>query len=347
MNSDAQSWSFSRAFGLGAALGMLALLVWLLIVVKSVVLLAMLAGLLAVLFDGGVRFMRQFLPIPRWSALLTLALTLVAVVFAATLLLSPRVAADINALSERIPQALLQLEETVRGIPWGRESVAQLLELQGSANVEQAFGRFLGFFSSVLGVVTGTLVVLVLGIFIASEPKVYVQGVIRLLPPASRARGGEIASAVGRGLRWWLIGRFASIGLVFVFTWIGLLLLDVPLAFLLALIAGLLSFVPTFGPLVGAIPAVLVGLSAGPQQALWVALLYLGIQVVESYGVTPLIQRRTVRLPPALLVLFQLVMAVLAGVLGVLLATPILVVLMVLVGTLYQEDRLGETTDLP
>ena len=104
---------------------------------------------------------------------------------------------------------------------------------------------------------------------------------------------------------------------------------------LLALIAGLFSFVPTFGPVASAVPAVLVGLSAGPQQALWVALLYLGVQMFESYGITPLIQRRVVRIPPALLVLFQLMMAVLAGVLGVLLATPILVMLMVLVGMLY------------
>jgi predicted PurR-regulated permease PerM len=152
---------------------------------------------------------------------------------------------------------------------------------------------------------------------------------------------------MGRALRWWLLGRFASMGIVFVLTWIGLALLGVPLPFLLALIAGLFSFVPTFGPVASAVPAVLVGLSAGLQQALWVALLYLAVQMVESYGITPLIQRRTVRIPPALLVVFQLIMAVLAGVLGVLLATPILVVLMVLVGMLYVEDRLGEETDLP
>jgi predicted PurR-regulated permease PerM len=90
-----------------------------------------------------------------------------------------------------------------------------------------------------------------------------------------------------------------------------------------------------------------VGLSAGLEQALWVGLLYLGIQMVESYGITPFIERRAVRVPPALLVVFQLVMGVFAGVLGVLLATPILVVLMVLVGMLYVEDRLGEQANLP
>lgn len=342
-----RSCSFARILLLAVTLGGLILAISLLIAAKDVVLLAMLAVLFAVMLDGGVRFLRTYLPIARWGALLLLWLALMALVASGSLLLAPQVMTDMEALRERIPQALAQLDNTLQRIDWGHEAVDQLSALQESGTLHQTARRFLGFFSSVLGAVTGTLVMIVLGLFIASEPRVYEQGALRLLLPRWRARAADVFEAIGRALRWWLLGRFVSMAVVFVLTWIGLLLLGLPLAFLLALIAGLLSFVPTFGPLLSAVPAILVGLSTGPEQALWVAFLYLGIQLVESYGVTPFIERRAVRLPPAVLLLFQLVMGVLAGALGVLLATPVLVVLMVLTSMLYLEDRLGEAVELP
>lgn len=162
-----------------------------------------------------------------------------------------------------------------------------------------------------------------------------------------RPRGSEVARELAHALRWWFMGRLTSMLIVFVFTWIGLTLLGTPLAFLLALIAGLFSFVPTFGPVTSAVPAVLVGLSASPMGAVWVALLCLGVQMVESYGITPFIQRRAVRVPPALLLGFQLIMGAAAGVLGLIVATPVVVILMVLAQMLYVQDRLGEEARLP
>lgn len=345
--SEQNTWTFSRILALAVTLGGLILLVSLLIAVHDVLLLAMLAVLFAVMLDSGVGILRMHLPIPRWSALLLLWLVLAAVAVGGSLLLAPQVMTDMEALRERIPQAFAQLDNTFKRIDWGHQILDQLSALQESGTLQQTAQRFLGFFSSLLGTVIGTLVVIVLGLFMAGEPQVYARGTLRLLPPGSRPRAADVCEAVGRALRWWLLGRLASMLVVFGLTWIGLLILGLPLAFLLALIAGLLSFVPTFGPIVSAVPAILVGLSAGPQQALWVALLYLGIQLVESYGVTPFIERRAVRLPPAVLVIFQLTMGVLAGALGVLLATPVLVVLMVLTSMLYLEDRLGEPVELP
>ncbi len=341
------SWTFARILSLAVTLGGLILGVWLLIAAHDVLLLAMLAALFAVMLDGGVRTLRAYLPIPRWSALLLLWLVLTAVGIGGSLLLAPQVMTDMEALGERIPQALAQLDNRLKRIDWGHQALDQLSALQASGTLQQTAQRFLGFFSSLLGTVTGTLLVIVLGLFMASEPHTYVRGALRLLPPRWRSRAADVCEATGRALRWWLLARFASMAVVFVLTWIGLLLLGLPLAFLLALIAGLLSFVPTFGPLVAAVPAILVGLSAGTQQALWVGLVYLGIQLVESYGITPFLERRAVRLPPALLVIFQLTMGVLAGALGVLLATPVLVVLMVLTAMLYLENKFGETVDLP
>lgn len=127
-----------------------------------------------------------------------------------------------------------------------------------------------------------------------------------------------------------------------ILTAVGLALLDIPLAVVLALIAALLSFIPNIGPVLSAAPAVLLGLVESPQKALAVAGLYLGIQFVESYILAPIVDRKTIYLPPALTVVTQLTMALVAGLLGVALATPLLAMVVVLVRTLYVEDVLGD-----
>ena len=343
----AAPWTIPRIIALAAILGALMLFVWLILTVSGVLLLALLAVLFALLLDSAVRGLRVVVRMPRWLALLLIWLALAAVVVGGGLLLAPRVEADVADMRERIPQALEQIDASVESTYWGRRAADQLSALWESGTLQETSQRFFGFFSSVLGAISGTLLVIFLGTVMAGEPYTYLVGALRLLPPAVRQRGADILVEIGYTLRRWLLGRFASMAIVFVLTWIGLVLLGLPLSFLLALIAGLLSFVPTFGPLASAVPAILVGLSDGPQQALWVVLVYLIVQMVESWGLTPFIERKAVRLPPALLVVFQLVMGVLAGVLGVLLATPLLVVLTVLTGMLYMEDGLGERAQLP
>ncbi len=128
-----------------------------------------------------------------------------------------------------------------------------------------------------------------------------------------------------------------------ILTWAGLMILGIPLAFTLAVIAGLLSFVPNIGPILSALPAVLVGLSVSPIMAVYVIGVYVLVQTVESYLITPFIQQRAVAMPPALLLIVQLIMGVWVGVIGIFLATPLTVALMVAVRMLYIEDVLGDT----
>jgi predicted PurR-regulated permease PerM len=125
-------------------------------------------------------------------------------------------------------------------------------------------------------------------------------------------------------------------------TWIGLSILGVPLALTLGLIAGLLSFIPNFGPILSALPALLLAFIESPRSALYVGGLYILVQLIESNIVTPLIEKETVELPPALTIMFQLSLAVLVGGLGLVLATPLLAVIMVLVQMVYIEDVLGD-----
>ena len=198
------------------------------------------------------------------------------------------------------------------------------------------------FFSTTAGMFANFLIAVLLAIYLAAEPQLYIGGLIKLFPVAARPRARQVIGEIGETLRWWLIGKMGSMLCIGVLTCIGLWIIGVPLALTLGLIAGLLSFIPNFGPIMSAIPAVLFGFIESPATALYVIGLYLGVQFIESYLVTPWIERRTVSLPPALTITFQLLLSVLIGGLGLVLATPILAVIMVLVQMLYIEDVLGD-----
>ncbi|NOT46231.1 MAG: AI-2E family transporter, partial [Acidobacteria bacterium] len=163
-----------------------------------------------------------------------------------------------------------------------------------------------------------------------------------LFPLRRRTRVREILFAISDTLRWWLIGKVGSMIFIGLLTWIGLSILGVPLALTLGLIAGLLSFIPNFGPIISALPALLLAFIESPTTALYVLILYVGVQLIESNVVTPFIERKTVEIPPALTIVFQLALAVLVGGLGLVLATPLLAVLLVVIQMVYVEDVLGD-----
>lgn len=141
---------------------------------------------------------------------------------------------------------------------------------------------------------------------------------------------------------WWLAGRAASMTVVGVLTWLTLWALGIPAPLILGFFAGLLSFIPNLGPILSIVPALLVALTVGPWYVLYVVLVYLGVQAVESNLITPLIQQEAVTVPPALLIVFQVSMGVLAGIWGMIVATPLLVVIMLLVQGLYVRDYLNK-----
>jgi predicted PurR-regulated permease PerM len=143
-------------------------------------------------------------------------------------------------------------------------------------------------------------------------------------------------------MRKWLIATLISMAIIAAMTTTGLLLLGIPAALALGLIAGLLQFVPTVGPIVSAVPAAVVALVVSPLHVLWVILLYLVTQQIESNMITPIVMRRAVDLPPALTLLTQALMTVLFGFLGLLLAVPLVAITMVLVRRLYVERMEAE-----
>jgi predicted PurR-regulated permease PerM len=194
--------------------------------------------------------------------------------------------------------------------------------------------------TTTLGVLATILIVAFLGLFFALTPRVYVRGFVALFPAAYRPRVEGVLADTAVSLRAWLGAQFVAMAVVGVVTWVGLLLLGVPLALGLAFLAFLLEFIPVVGPLVSAVPAILVGLSVNPMLGLWVALLYLAIQQFEGYVLLPLLQRWAVHLPPALYLIGIVAFGVLFGWIGVLLAAPLMVATAVWVREIYMESIL-------
>jgi predicted PurR-regulated permease PerM len=191
------------------------------------------------------------------------------------------------------------------------------------------------------------LLVIVGGIYLAAQPDLYRVGLLKLVPARGRSLAAQALDASGRALRLWLLGRMVSMAAVGLLTWLGLMIIGVPSALTLGLLAALLEFIPFIGPILSAVPALLLGFAAGPDKAIWVALLFLAIQQFEGNVLEPLVQQRAVDLPPALLLFALVAGGLVFGVAGIILAAPLTVVLYVMVKRLYVQEALDTATPLP
>lgn len=205
--------------------------------------------------------------------------------------------------------------------------------------------RLLGFFSTALGALGGLAVILYVGLYVGGSPHTYVRGTLRLLPVSARDRAGALAAELGITLQRWVIGRILSCTIVGVGTAVGLWIIGSPLVLSLGVIAGVFSFVPNFGPVLSVVPAIAVSLPRGIAQVVVVCVIYAVVQALESFLITPQIQKRAAAVPPVLLLLGQTIMGILTGVLGVLLATPLLACLLLIVRRVYVEGMLEKRSE--
>ena len=315
------------------------------IYVFDVILLLFGAILVAIFLHGLANILQHRLGLSQGAAVLLVSGILISILAFGIWLLAPSVADQIRNLREELPKSIENVGEYLSRYSWGRLILEQLptpTEIIKNVNVSNFLSRVGGYFSTTVGVITNISLMLLLAIYLASEPRTYIKGFTKLFPQKRRRRVREILYEIGETLSWWLIGKGASMLFIGLLTWIGLSILGVPLALTLGLIAGLLSFIPNFGPIISAVPALLLAFIDSPISALYVLILFVVVQLIESNLVTPMIERQTVELPPALTICSQLAFAILFGAVGLILATPILAVLMVLVQTLYIEDVLGD-----
>ncbi|QDS99482.1 AI-2E family transporter [Adhaeretor mobilis] len=197
-----------------------------------------------------------------------------------------------------------------------------------------------GIFKTTFGLVVNSVLIFFVGLFIAVEPGEYRDGVVSLFPTDRRERAREVLNLMGDALWHWLLGRFGTMLITGLGAGLLLFLLGVPMAFTLGVVTALLTFIPNIGGFVSLLLAILFALPQGGSIVLLVIVGYVGLQLVESYVLTPVIQKKQVSLPPALLIAFQAVMGVLFGFLGAAVASPALAAAKVGIEEAYIKDVL-------
>jgi predicted PurR-regulated permease PerM len=231
--------------------------------------------------------------------------------------------------------------DTVSADP-GAPSTAQSLKDRLGRQMGGATRYLFPFLSSTLAVIAGLFLIVFLSIYIATNPELYHRGLMHLFPRRSRERAGEVLSAMATVLRKWLVTQLIAMVAIGIVTTVGLLLLDVKAAFALGLLAGLLEFIPTVGPILSAVPAIAMGFLDSPEKAVSVMILYIVIQFVENHLLIPLLMQGGMDLPPALTILSQTLLALVFGFLGLMVAVPVLAAGMVAVKMLYVQDVVGD-----
>jgi predicted PurR-regulated permease PerM len=224
----------------------------------------------------------------------------------------------------------------------GEETEKPQLKDAQDAVVDQAAGAAWRVVDGLVALV----IVIFTGLYLAAHPQPYIRGILRMFPLARRQRIGEVLYACGYTLRWWLFGQLLAMAVVGLLMGVGLAIIGVPLAFALGVVAGLFEFIPTIGPMLGLLPALLLALTDSGTMALWVLALYTVVQTFEAYLLTPLVQQRVVHLPPVVTISAQVFFAWTVGPVGLLIAVPLVAVLMVVVQMLYVEDFLGDDMEV-
>jgi predicted PurR-regulated permease PerM len=314
--------------------------------IAQAILIVFAAILLAILLRFPIKALDKRTPLSaKWAFVITV-FTILVVLILIGWLITPSVTDQLNQIDHQLTEVIDQINQYFSQFPWAQEIIERPVNIQNLVpdvrGVESMLARISGIFSGAFGMVANLIIILVLGLYLAFEPHTYTQGLINLLPSHMRSRAGEILATIGTALKWWLLGRIISMVILGVIVGVGIALLGIPLALVLGIVTGLLSFVPIIGSFLAVIPAGLVALTGGPINVVYVLLLYGAAQGIETYLLTPFVQRHTVLMPPAVALILQLLLGILIGPVGIALAYPIAVVGQVLIKTMYIEDVLRE-----
>ncbi len=300
---------------------------------------------LAVLLNYSASWFNRKIKLSYSLSLLLVLLILFAVASTLVLLIGPSVSEQISKVIEVIPQSIEHLKETIKQSEIGRKFINEIPqnpeEILTGKNSSQIFSQLLGSFTTSIEVLMNSFVIFVIGIFLAFNPSLYKNGLLKLFSTSYQPRLAEVMDRIHETLSLWMFAKLISMTVVAILTAIGLIILGVPMPIGLALIAALFTFIPNIGPFIGLLPAVLIALMQGTDVALYVIMLYFAIQVIESYLITPIVEKKIVSLPPALTLLWLIIFGILTGIFGLILAAPILAAIIVFVEELYVKDYLG------
>jgi predicted PurR-regulated permease PerM len=328
--SAAAETAYIRKVLITLGLVVLTLFLW---KIAPVLLLAFAGIVIAAVIRAGAVPLARRTGMPEAVAVGLVAFAATALILIGSYLFGQRIASQAQELWSALTHAWGQFQAFVARIPVG-EAAMESMKAGTDAN---ALAKVAKGTVSVFGAVADVALVLFLAVYFAADPRSYRRGLLRLFPKGARERVDDALEASGIALQKWLTGQLLAMVSVGVLTGLGLWAIGVPLAVPLAILTLLLDFVPVIGPLMAAIPGILIAFAQSPQLALYAALVYFAMQFVEGHLIMPLAQRWAVAVPPALSMLGIVAFAIAFGLIGLLFAMPLLVVAMVLVQKLYVE----------
>jgi len=279
----------------------------------------------------------------KYGLALTISVLLIVIITVGTgFLIYPSLNEQAAQMQKEIPQSINKLREHLSQTSWGKDLLKNIEDQGGivKGNKKDIVNSATAIFSATISSFANIFVVLVIALFFAADPHLYKKGLLYLIPARAVRKADKLIHKCYETLANWLKGKFLSMGVVGVLTYIGLIVLDFPIPLVLSLIAMVLTFIPNIGPIIAMVPAMLIGLVKGPEQALYAAVLYMIVQTLESYLITPYINKKAVDLPPALTLAWQVFLGIFLGGFGLFMATPLLAIIFVLVNDLYVKDYL-------
>ena len=299
----------------------------------------------AVVISAMSHFVADKTPLSYGLSVGLVLVLLVALIAGTVWLLAPTVSAQADELGKSLPQSINRLKSNLSQTEWGQKLLDGIPQSPGKFLSSGGAGKGVlsqvtGIFSGTLGGLVNVLIVIITGIYLAFNPSNYRNGFVSLFNPSYRPRLLDVMDQCYNTLKNWFISRTITMTIVGVVTGAGLAILGIPFAIVLGIIAGILNFIPNLGPYIALAPALLVALPQGTEYALYVFALYMGVQSLEGYVLTPLLDKKFVSVPPALLLFGQVLLGILVGLAGVLFASPLVAVLLVIVQELYVKDRL-------
>jgi len=301
----------------------------------SAILMLILAILIAIMIHAPAKFLSRWMPFRlAFGITVTGFLLATAGLFIAVI---PQIVDQVSQLALQLPAAITALTDWFEQTMGATGERGSDLPQRINEQLADFIGRFVPFAFNLIAAVFGLVAVIVLAIFLAAQPEVYRQVVLSMAPPASREKIARIYDEAGRSLQLWVIGKGFTMLAVGLVTYVGLVLFGIPGALALGALAAVLEFIPNLGPTLAAIPAIIAAFLISPITALYVTIFYIILQQIQSALTVPLVERRAVNIPSAVLLIWQIALAIGFGFLALFVATPLLAVVVVAVRILYYE----------
>ncbi|MBZ9728106.1 AI-2E family transporter [Salegentibacter sp. JZCK2] len=298
----------------------------------NILILVLAGSLIACFFRGLSSYIKDK---AGWNEKITLSISVIGplLIIAGTFwLIGATISSQASQIEKTLPSLIEEAQNSLSGSRVGREITVQLEQLQSTKKIPEYLSKF---FMTTFGGIGDVYIILLIGIFFTISPQLYKNGIIQMVPPRKREKAQEVLTHLGSDLTKWLAGKFIAMFAVFCLTSIGLVIMGIPMWLILAIMAGVLNFIPNFGPLAAMIPAVLVAIAISPTTALIIVIMYTVIQLIESSFITPKAQQKLVNIPPALIIISQIFVGAMTGIWGLIFATPLVLILIILVQDLY------------